>query len=235
MIKKNDKKLAVCRLQMQLRRLKIYSGLIDGQFGSGTDSAVREYQQKRGLSVDGIVGPYTDSKLKSETDSGLFVLFLHCAATPEGRDVKGSAVASWHTNPKPNGRGWSRPGYSDVIELDGTLVNLREWNQDDKISEWEYTFGVKFETLLNRNARHVCYIGGTEPDNVYAPKDTRTDAQKRVMELYIKWNLVRNPDLIIAGHNQVQPKACPSFLVPQYLRSIGIPEWNIANWGLLYE
>lgn len=31
----------------------------DGQFGSGTERAVRDYQQKNGLTVDGLAGPAT--------------------------------------------------------------------------------------------------------------------------------------------------------------------------------
>jgi peptidoglycan hydrolase-like protein with peptidoglycan-binding domain len=36
----------------------------DGQFGSGTDKAVRDYQQKNGLVVDGAAGPATLAHMK---------------------------------------------------------------------------------------------------------------------------------------------------------------------------
>lgn len=36
----------------------------DGQFGSGTEKAVREYQQKNGLKADGMAGPTTLAQMK---------------------------------------------------------------------------------------------------------------------------------------------------------------------------
>lgn len=45
-------------LQAALNRLG-YSLTLDGIFGSGTDAAVRDYQSKNGLDVDGYVGPGT--------------------------------------------------------------------------------------------------------------------------------------------------------------------------------
>jgi peptidoglycan hydrolase-like protein with peptidoglycan-binding domain len=36
----------------------------DGQFGSGTEKAVREYQKKNGLTADGLAGPATLAQMK---------------------------------------------------------------------------------------------------------------------------------------------------------------------------
>jgi peptidoglycan hydrolase-like protein with peptidoglycan-binding domain len=36
----------------------------DGQFGSGTEKAVRDYQQKNGLVIDGMAGPATLAHMK---------------------------------------------------------------------------------------------------------------------------------------------------------------------------
>lgn len=49
----------VSRIQSRLRELDLYRGPIDGDFGGGTESAVRAFQQARGLGVDGTVGPKT--------------------------------------------------------------------------------------------------------------------------------------------------------------------------------
>lgn len=231
MLTLNNNSLSVVRLQLQLRQLDFYSGLIDGFFDETVRQSVKAFQKAYQLNDDGIVGPKTQTVLNTLCANGYHILFLHCAASREGQDFKAEAIAKMHTTPvSAGGRGWSRPGYADVIELDGELVNIHKYNDDNMIHEWEQTFGVHGSTLLNRNARHVCYIGGMTADN-RQPKDTRTDGQKITMYDYIWQNLKVNPKVIIAGHNQVQNKACPSFDVPEYLRSIGIVEYNIGNWS----
>lgn len=235
LIRKGDQGLKIVRLQLQLRSLGLWEQLVDGYFSKKLDVEVRRFQLRAGLYVDGIVGNQTHSKLVKLTYNKWFVLFLHCAASPEGRPHTGEDIIAMHTLPvSKGGRGWSRPGYSDIIELDGTLTNIRDFDQDNEIDVDEYTFGVKFSTLLNRNARHACYIGGVTAEDFSLAKDTRTPSQLETMEIYSKYALLRNPKVIIAGHNQVQHKPCPSFEVPDYLRSIGIKEYNIANWGKMY-
>lgn len=50
---------AVKALQTQLSSKYGYSVTVDGIFGSGTESAVRSFQSKNGITSDGIVGPTT--------------------------------------------------------------------------------------------------------------------------------------------------------------------------------
>ena len=46
-------------IQEKLKRWGYYDGAVDGIFGSATAKAVRQFQQKNGLQVDGIVGRET--------------------------------------------------------------------------------------------------------------------------------------------------------------------------------
>jgi hypothetical protein len=53
----------VHKLQQDLKQLGLYSGSIDGSYGPMTRSAVRAFQSKYGLVVDGSAGPRTLAKL----------------------------------------------------------------------------------------------------------------------------------------------------------------------------
>jgi N-acetylmuramoyl-L-alanine amidase len=57
----------VYELQGRLSYLDYYRGPIDGVFGWQTDRAVRDFQYKFGMKVDGIVGPKTKLKLWEAT------------------------------------------------------------------------------------------------------------------------------------------------------------------------
>ena len=50
---------AVRQIQTKLKSWGYYSGSVDGVYGSATEKAVRAFQQKNGLTVDGKAGPQT--------------------------------------------------------------------------------------------------------------------------------------------------------------------------------
>ncbi len=61
---------AVKQLQSRLKELGYYTSTLDGIFGSGTYKAVRAFQTRNGLSVDGKAGPTTLAKLYSDSAIG---------------------------------------------------------------------------------------------------------------------------------------------------------------------
>lgn len=150
-------------------------------------------------------------------------LVIHATATPSGMKVTPEDIRFWHTSAPPKGRGWRQVGYSDMILLDGTLVNLVPYNDDDNVDRWEITNGV---AGINSQSRHVVYVGGT--DKQLKAKDTRTPEQIQTLVDYVRRTILKHPDILVAGHNQfTNLKACPSFHVPLWLRQIGVDERNI--------
>ena len=67
----------VRQIQTKLKRWGYYNGNVDGIYGSETQEAVRYFQRKNGLTVDGIAGPntlkamgiYSSSNSSSSTSS----------------------------------------------------------------------------------------------------------------------------------------------------------------------
>ena len=146
-------------------------------------------------------------------------LVLHCTATAEGREVSSDEIRAWHTNPvSKGGRGWKQVGYTDLIHLDGEVERLTANNEDANVDPWEVTNGA---AGYNSVSRHVVYSGGCAKDGKTA-KDTRTPAQRKAMEAYVKDFHNRFPRVRIVGHNELAAKACPSFDVQAWLKSIGI-------------
>ena len=146
-------------------------------------------------------------------------LVIHCTATPEGREVSADEIRRWHTAPvSQGGRGWKQVGYTDMVHLDGSVERLVNNNEDAQVDSWEVTNGA---AGYNSVSRHIVNVGGY--DKAGKPKDTRTEAQREALKRYVEDFHRRFPQIRIVGHHELNPgKACPSFDVPTWLRSIGI-------------
>ncbi len=148
-------------------------------------------------------------------------LVIHCTATPEDREVSSQEIRRWHTDPvSKGGRGWKQVGYTDLIHLDGKVERLVGNNEDAEVDPWEITNGAKG---YNSVSRHIVYAGGLAKDGKTA-KDTRTAAQLKAMTDYVRDFHRRFPQIKIVGHRDLPgvSKACPSFDVAGWLKSIGI-------------
>lgn len=202
----------------EVRKLQAKLNLeADGNFGPKTELAVKAFQKANDLSVDGIVGAKTWSKLGYETadevTSGgrtINKLVVHCAATPEGENFTIDAIDASHKARKFSyyieaGTGRKRYiGYHYIILLDGTIVPCRPEN-------------VRGCHVSNHNfdSIGVCYIGGCEsrsnPKWMNTAKDTRTPAQKASLLKLLKELKGRYRNAKIYGHRDFAAKGCPSF------------------------
>ena len=104
--------------------------------------------------------------------------------------------------------------------MDGKVERLVDNNEDAEVDPWEVTNGAKG---YNSVSRHIVYAGGLAKDGKTA-KDTRTAAQLKAMTDYVQNFHERFPQIKIVGHRDLPGvnKACPSFDVAKWLKSIGI-------------
>jgi N-acetylmuramoyl-L-alanine amidase len=130
-------------------------------------------------------------------------LTIHCAATPEGRDVKAETISQWDQ------ARFGQTSYHWVVELDGS--KHRTLNDDQ--------LGAHVGGHNHGNIG-VCYVGGVDVHNA-APKDTRTPQQHQALREIVRDYHRRFPDLIILGHRDWPGvhKACPSFDVREWLKA----------------
>jgi len=132
-------------------------------------------------------------------------LTIHCAATPEGRDVKAATITQWDREK------FGQTSYHWVIELDGSMHRTLQDNQRGAHVGGNNTGNIG-----------ICYVGGV--DAKMKPKDTRTPAQKATLRTLIRTYQERYPGIVIRGHRdwpKVQ-KACPSFDVTAWIKE-GMP------------
>jgi len=136
-------------------------------------------------------------------------LTIHCAATPEGRDVKAAIISQWDQAK------FGQTSYHAVCELDGTIVRTL---RDDQLGA--------HVGLHNTGNLGLCYVGGVDAHG--NPKDTRTPAQKASMRAWVLEKIALYPILKttdhILGHRDWPDvhKACPSFDCRQWLKMEGI-------------
>ena len=88
-------------VQTKLKNWGYYSGSVDGIYGAKTKSAIKSFQKKNGLTVDGIVGPktaaalgisLTSSKSQTQTSSDLYLLAKCIHAEARGEPYAGQVA-----------------------------------------------------------------------------------------------------------------------------------------------
>lgn len=145
--KKGASGATVTEIQTRLKNWGYYSGEVDGVFGSATEKAVKYFQQKNGLTADGVVGAQTlaalginggGGDLSGGTQSGnLYLLARVISAEARGEPYTGQvAVGAVVLN---RVRHSSFPNsISGVIYQSGAFSCLDDGQFDEPIAESAY-------------------------------------------------------------------------------------------------
>lgn len=136
-------------------------------------------------------------------------IIVHCAATPPSADIGADTIKKWHTDPKPQGRGWRDIGYHFVIKRDGTIENGR-----DIAVSGAHVRGK------NSNSVGICMVGGISEKR--RAQNNFTEEQFASLIKLLKALKLVYPEAEIAGHNEFARKACPSFKVKEWLETVEI-------------
>jgi hypothetical protein len=112
-------------------------------------------------------------------------------------------------------------GYTDLFHLDGRVERLVANNEDAYVDDWEVTNGA---AGYNGVSRHIVYVGGCANNKALTPTDTRTPRQLDALKRYVLDFHAKHPGVKILGHRDLPgvKKACPSFDVAAWLKSIGV-------------
>lgn len=135
-------------------------------------------------------------------------IIIHCTATRpnfwEGKSAqqKTDEVRRWHVED----RGWSDIGYHYLIDRDGTLVEGRPLERTGAHAKGHNTGSVGISLFGGH--------GGNVSDQF---EDNFTEDQDRALRELIAKLKADHPITKIMGHNEVANKACPTFVVRDWL------------------
>lgn len=143
-------------------------------------------------------------------------IVVHCSFTKprvgQNPRIGVAEIRKWHTDPKPDGRGWRDVGYHYIIKRDGTLQLGRPIEQVGA-----HVRGVNLHSI------GICLIGGMEKRTGKAVNDY-TPNQWQTLRMVVGGLAIQFPDSVISGHNNfTKSKTCPNFDVREWWDKISEP------------
>ena len=199
-LRSGDSGVWVEELQRELTTLGYYYGLIDGNFGSATDSAVREFQRVNKLTVDGVVG--------RNTWSALIFLYSPLAICGGGGSMsttfKGIVIDAGHggTDPGTSGNGIVEKELNLMISMyqndrfyelnvphSMTRTTDETLGQTERVNRIKAGFGDEKGVLLVSN--HNNAGGGEGAEVIYALRSTNKLPTMILTELGLAGQRVR--------------------------------------------
>lgn len=144
------------------------------------------------------------TKNRAKTD----FICIHCAATRPSQDIGAKEIDRMHRQ-----RRFNCIGYHFVIRRNGTIEEGRPVEQ----------IGAHVENY-NAISVGICMVGGVSEKDVNVPENNFTPAQFESLKSLLLDLRKKYPKARIQGHHEFPrvAKACPSFPVQPWLKSVGI-------------
>lgn len=148
-------------------------------------------------------------------------LIIHCAATKPSMDIGAVEIDKWH-----RALGWFGCGYHYIIRRDGTLESEALGQRCRPLEKAGAHVG-DCGPAWNGKSLGICMAGGVAEDGK-TPEDNFTDEQRETLRDLLMRFRAEDPSLTIMGHRDLiaatkaPPKACPSFDVVKWLKSVGL-------------
>ena len=142
----------VREIQTKLKQWGYYNGTVDGKYGYQTWLAVRKFQEKNGIKVDGIAGPATLSKIGINTEGG-----STASNTVYSWGARGETVREIQRRLK----NWGYyDGSVDGVYGYGTWAAVKKFQQKRSKSRWRnryfYSTGIRIATGSTRFRQQEC-------------------------------------------------------------------------------
>jgi len=158
------KDAGVRRIQRYLKRFGYYKNAIDGDYGPITEAAIKAFQKKYKLDIDGVAGPQTKGMMKTPRFDN------HDDFEPDVANYeKGSNVTYWVG---------VQPGYMNRDEMMKELL--------DCLGQWGAACGITFTPTADRQAADLTIgFGDQSRENEFlfdGPGGTLAKANKGFLE-----------------------------------------------------
>lgn len=144
-----------------------------------------------------------NTKKREKTD----FIAIHCSATAN-QNFGAADIDKWHRK-----NGWACIGYHYVIRRDGTVEEGREESViGAHVADW------------NAVSLGICMVGGVSADDRTKAQNNFTKEQFASLKELLVDLKTRYPKAKIQGHRDFPKvaKACPSFDVAEWLKSVSL-------------